>query len=104
MRDPDESLRAACFAELRRLSSMHPQDIPYRRGLDGGFPFGKRQLPFMTPYKGIFRSREQRGPAALTLNTSFRSPYRDRATADGGIYSYRAAGVDRPGNRALGAG
>lgn len=101
MPDPDDSLRAACFAELHRLSSMHPQDIPYRRGLDGGFPFGKTRLPFMTPYKGIFRAREQRGPAALTLNTSFKSPYRDRATADGWIYSYRAGAVNQADNRAL---
>jgi putative restriction endonuclease len=55
----------------------------------------------MSPYKGIFRARAQTGPAALSITTSFNSPYRDRATADGWIYSYRAGDVNQPDNRAL---
>jgi putative restriction endonuclease len=101
MLDPDAPLRDACFRELRRLSTVHPRDIPYRGGLDAGFEFQGRRIPFLTPYKGIFRSRLQNGPAALTINTSTRSPYRDRATADGWIYSYRIGDVNQPDNRAL---
>lgn len=101
MQDHDEALRAACFAELRRLSSLYPQDIPYRGALETGFEFGGGRIPFLTPYKGIFRARQQRGPAALSINTSSKSPYRDRATADGWIYSYRAGDVSQPDNAAL---
>jgi len=97
----DEGLRAAGFAELTRLLAAHGPDIPYRGGLDAGFPYVGKQIPFMTPYKGIFRAREQQGPAALSINTSMSSPYRDRATADGWIYSYRAGDIDQPDNRAL---
>ena len=97
----DEGLRAACFAELTRLLAAHGADIPYRGGLDGRFEYGGRKIPFMTPYKGIFRAREQQGPAALSINTSTTSPYRDRATADGWIYSYRAGDINQPDNRAL---
>jgi putative restriction endonuclease len=98
----DEGLRAACFAELNRLlASSGLPDIPYRGGLDAGFEYAGRMIPFMTPYKGIFRARQQSGPAALSINTSTKSPYRDRATADGWIYSYRAGDVDQPDNRAL---
>lgn len=97
----DEGLRAACFAELTRLLATFGPDIPYRGGLDSQFSYAGRRIPFMTPYKGIFRAREQQGPAALSINTSTKSPYRDRATADGWIYSYRAGDIDQPDNKAL---
>ena len=101
MNDPDEALRNACFTELRRLTRLHTHDIPYRGVLERGFSHDGRPVPFLTPYKGIFRARVQRGPAALSINTSTRSPYRDRATADGWVYSYRAGDINQPDNRAL---
>jgi putative restriction endonuclease len=97
----DDDIRSACFAELRRLLTIHGPDIPYRGGLDGRFQHGRRRIPFLTPYKGIFRAREQLGPAALSINTSMKSPYADRATADGWVYSYRAGDVNQPDNQAL---
>lgn len=97
----DEELRGAAFAELRRLAAVHGPEIPYRAGLDAGFPFGGRRIPFLTPYKGIYRARVQQGPAALSINTSYDSPYRDRVTSDGYVYSYRAGSIDQPDNRAL---
>ena len=99
----DDDLRNACFDELRRLAARFGQsaDIPYRGGLDAQFPFKNRRVPFMTPYKGIFRARDQQGTAALSIITYLNSPYRDRATADGYVYSYRAGSVDQPDNRAL---
>lgn len=101
MVDPDAELRNACFLELNRLQQLHTFDIPYRTVLERGFSHGGSQVPFLTPYKGIFRARAQTGPAALSINTSTRSPYRDRVTADGWIYSYRAGAIDQPDNVAL---
>lgn len=97
----DEELRGAAFAELRRLAAVLGPEIPYRGGLAAGFPFRGRRIPFLTPYKGIYRARAQQGPAALSINTSYDSPYRDRATSDGYVYSYRAGKIDQPDNRAL---
>lgn len=97
----DEELRNAAFAELQRLSTLHGPEIPYRAGLDAGFPFRGGSIPFLTPYKGIYRARAQDGPAALSINTSYDSPYRDRVTSDGYVYSYRSGSIDQPDNRAL---
>jgi putative restriction endonuclease len=43
----------------------------------------------------------QEGPAALSINTSAKSPYDDEETPDGFYYAYRAGAVDQPDNRAL---
>jgi putative restriction endonuclease len=53
------------------------------------------------PQKGIFRARVQAGPAALSINTSPRSPSDDEAVPDGFLYAYRAGAVEQPDNRAL---
>jgi len=58
-------------------------------------------LPFLSPQKGIFRSAAQRGPAALSINTSAKSPYGDEELEDGFRYAYRAGDVEQPDNRAL---
>ena len=98
---PDDALRAACFASLDVLSAAHGEDIPYRGGLDQGFPFRGRRVPFLSPQKGIFRAAAQEGGAALSINTSFESPYDDEETQDGFFYAYRAGAIDQPDNRAL---
>jgi putative restriction endonuclease len=97
----DDELRGAAFLELGRLGAIHGPAIPYRGGLESGFSFQGHRIPFLTPYKGIYRARAQEGPAALSINTSYDSPYRDRATSDGYVYSYRSGSVDQPDNRAL---
>jgi hypothetical protein len=99
--DPDENLRIACFAELRRLCQEFGEDLPYRGALDRGFTYGERRVPFLTPAKGIFRAACQRGSAALSINTSRESPYDDGMTASGYSYAYRSGDVDQPDNRAL---
>jgi putative restriction endonuclease len=99
--DPDELLRAACFAELQRLCQQFGKDVPYRGGLDRGFTYDERRVPFLTPAKGIFRAACQRGPAALSINTSWESPYADAATPSGFSYAYRRGSIDQPDNRAL---
>jgi putative restriction endonuclease len=97
----DEALRAACFASLDVLCAMHGEDVPYRGGLDARFPFRGHRVPFLSPQKGIFRAAVQEGDAALSINTSMRSPYDDEETPDGFFYAYRAGAIDQPDNRAL---
>ena len=97
----DEDVRSSCFASLDVLCAKFGDDVPYREGLDAGFAFRGARLPFLTPYKGIYRARAQRGPAALSINTSFESPYADEETKEGVHYAYRAGNVDHPDNRAL---
>jgi putative restriction endonuclease len=97
----DEHLRSACFASLDVLCAQYGDDVPYRGGLDRGFPYTGRRIPFLSPQKGIFRASAQTGPAALSINTSAKSPYDDEAVADGFFYAYRAGAIDQPDNRAL---
>src|SRR5947199_2956264 len=101
MPDRDESLRAACFAWLDVLCAKHGEDVPYLGGLDAGFPFQGRRVPFFSRMKGIFRAAVQRGPAALAVQTSWKSPYGDSQTDDGFLYAYRAGSSDQADNRAI---
>ncbi|HEY3541024.1 MAG TPA: HNH endonuclease [Gaiellaceae bacterium] len=97
----DETLRAACFASLDVLCAQFGDDVPYKNGLDRGFPHGGRRVAFLSPQKGIFRAAPQTGPAALSINTSSKSPYGDAEVEDGYLYAYRAGPVEQPDNRAL---
>ena len=97
----DDDVRSSCFASLDVLCAKFGEDVPYRAGLDAGFPFRGRRVPFLTPYKGIYRAAVQRGPAALSINTSSDSPYDDQETEDGFLYKYRAGSVSQPDNVAL---
>lgn len=97
----DEDVRAACFASLDVLCAEFGDDIPYRRGLDRGFAFRGQRVPFLNYQKGIYRAAIQRGPAALSINTSFASPYDDEETEAGFLYAYREGPIDQPDNRAL---
>jgi putative restriction endonuclease len=97
----DDDIRASCIASLDVLCATHGGDIPYRGGLDSGFPFRGRRVPFLSTQKGIFRAAAQRGPAALAIQTSANSPYLDAPTDDGFRYAYRAGSIDQPDNRAL---
>jgi putative restriction endonuclease len=97
----DEDVRASCFGQLAVLCAQFGEDVPYRGGLDAGFAFRGRRVPYLSPQKGIFRAAVQRGPAALSIQTSANSPYRDVETPDGFLYDYRAGSVDQPDNRAL---
>ena len=97
----DDDVRSSCFASLDVLCAKFGEDVPYRGGLDQGFPFRGRRVPFLSPQKGIYKAAAQRGTAALSINTSFRSPYDDEETSAGFRYAYRAGDVDQPDNRAL---
>lgn len=97
----DEDVRSSCFNALAVLCAEFGEDIPYRDGLDRGFAFRGRRVPFLNYQKGIYRAAVQTGPAALSINTSFVSPYDDEETDSGFLYAYRAGSIDQPDNRAL---
>jgi len=97
----DEHLRSSCFASLDVLCAQYGEDVPYKGGLDKGFPFAGKRVPFLSPQKGIFRAAVQNDPSALSINTSAKSPYDDEAVPDGFFYAYRAGSPDQPDNRAL---
>jgi putative restriction endonuclease len=97
----DEDVRTSCFGQLAILCARFGEDVPYRGGLDAGFAFRGRRVPYLSPQKGIFRAAVQRGPAALSIQTSANSPYADVETPDGFLYDYRAGRLDQPDNRAL---
>jgi putative restriction endonuclease len=97
----DEDVRTSCFGQLAILWAEHGEDVPYREGLDRGFTFRGQRVPYLSPQKGIFRARVQRGHAALSIQTSYRSPYADEETDEGFLYAYRAGSIDQPDNRAL---
>jgi putative restriction endonuclease len=97
----DEELRNSCFLSLAVLSATFGSDIPYRDGLDAGFPFRGKRVPFLSTQKGIFRAAAQRGPAALSVQTSTNSRYDDAALESGFRYAYRAGSPNQADNRAL---
>lgn len=97
----DEDVRASCFGQLAILCAEFGEDIPYRGGLNRGFAFRGARVPYLSPQKGIFRAAAQRGPAALSIQTSYKSPYGDEETPDGFAYAYRAGRIDQPDNLAL---
>ena len=97
----DDDVRSSCFASLDVLCATFGDDVPYRGGLEAGFSFRGSKVPFLTPYKGIFRAAVQRGPAALSINTSANSPYDDEIADDGFLYAYRAGASAGPDNHAL---
>jgi len=97
----DDELRAACFLALDSLRAQLGDELPYRNGLDRGFAYSGVRVPFLSHMKGIYRSAAQRGPAALSVQTSAKTPYADEETDDGFLYAYRAGSTGEADNRAL---
>jgi putative restriction endonuclease len=97
----DDDIRSSCFASLDVLCARYGEDVPYRGGLDQGFPFRGSRVPFLSSQKGIFRAAAQSGPAALSIQTSWRSPYGDSQVETGYLYAYRGGAIDQADNRAL---
>jgi putative restriction endonuclease len=89
------------MAHLSVLVAEFGEDVPYAGGLARGFPFRGTRVPFLNYQKGIYRARVQSGPAALSIQTSSKSPYDDEILADGFLYAYRAGAIDQHDNRAL---
>jgi putative restriction endonuclease len=97
----DEDVRTACFLALDVLRAQFGDELPYAGALDRGFAFRGRRIPFLNYQKGIYRAAAQRGPAALSIVTSHRSPYEDEPAEEGFLYAYRAGPLEQPDNRAL---
>jgi len=97
----DEDVRTSCFSRLAVLQAQYGDELPYAGVLSEGFPFRGRRVPFLNYQKGIYRAAAQRGPAALSIQTSAHSPYADEETDDGFSYDYRSGSIDQPDNRAL---
>jgi putative restriction endonuclease len=91
----------ACFLSLDVLCAKFGDELPFEGGLKDGFLVGGRRVPFLNRQKGIHRAAVQRGRAALSIQTSWKSPYADRATDAGFVYSYRAGDTNQADNRAL---
>jgi putative restriction endonuclease len=89
------------MARLSLLVAEFGEDIPYAGALANGFPFRGSRVPFLNYQKGIYRAKVQSGPAALSIQTSSKSPYDDEMLAEGFLYAYRAGAIDQPDNRAL---
>jgi putative restriction endonuclease len=97
----DDDVRTSCFAALDVLRAQFGDELHYPTALRNGFSFRGGRVPFLSTQKGIYRAAAQRGPAALSVQTSWKSPYGDADTDDGYLYHYRAGPVDQPDNRAL---
>ena len=91
----------ACFLSLDVLRATFGDELPFAGGLKDGFLVGGERVPFLNRMKGIHRAAVQRGRAALSIQTSWKSPYADRVTDEGFIYSYRAGDANQADNRAL---
>jgi len=97
----DEDVRSSCFASLDVLCAQYGADVPYA-ALAKGFPFRGETVPFLNRGFGIYRSRVQRGSAALSINSSFKPKrYRDEETAEGVLYRYQDGPIDNHFNRWL---
>ncbi len=98
----DDDVRSACFAALDVLQAKWGTDVPYAALLEG-FNFRGRRVPFLSRGFGIYRSREaQRGPAALSVNSSFKQDrYHDEQTPDGVLYRYQGDDPENYFNRWL---
>ncbi len=95
--DYDLRLRLAVFDHVGRLQREGGGVVTYRQ-LDAGMEFDGRRVPIWNRQKGIFRPKELRGSGiALTVQTSFQTPYDDRADPgdDRFVYKYRG---DDPGH------
>jgi putative restriction endonuclease len=101
MAERDEDVRVRCFLALDAMRARYGNDLPFVGGLSDGFVFHGERVPFLNRQKGIYRSRAQKGPAALSIQTSFKGPYADIETDDGFLYAYRAGPIDQADNRAL---
>lgn len=103
MLDLDFELRLALFDHVGRLSQEAGGPIP-ARALNQGLVFRGERVPIWSQQRGIFRPALLREPgAALTIQTSFESPYDDRLDPgdDRLVYRYRGTDPAHPDNVAL---
>jgi putative restriction endonuclease len=101
--DIDFELRIATFAHVDRLAK-DAGGLVSSSQLNEGITFRGERVPIWNQQKGIFRPRILReSGAALTVQTSFDSPYDDRLDPgdDRFVYRYRGTDPNHPDNVAL---
>jgi putative restriction endonuclease len=101
--DRDLRLRLALFEHIDRLR-RESGGVVTSRQLNQGFTFDGVRVPIWNQQQGIFRPAALRDSGvALTVQTSFNSPYDDRADPgdDRFVYKYRGQDQDHPDNIAL---
>jgi len=101
--DLDLELRLATFAHVDRLAK-NAGGLVGSAQLNEGLTFRGERVPIWNQQKGIFRPKILRElGAALTIQTSFESPYDDRLDPadDRLVYRYRGTDPDHPDNVAL---
>ena len=98
----DDDVRSACFAALDVLQAKWGADVPYA-ALAEGFNFRGGRVPFFNRAYGIYRAAGvQRGPAALSVASSYKqNRYRDEQTPDGVLYRYQGDDPENHFNRWL---
>lgn len=101
--DYDLRLRLALFEHVDRLRRELGGVVTSKR-LNEGFEFEGRRIPIWNQQQGIFRPAALReSGVALSVQTSFKSPYDDRADPadDRFVYQYRGEDPEHPDNVAL---
>ena len=88
-REHDALVRAAAFAWLDRLESVHGGVLPWG-ALRGGFAYRGERVPVVSP-QGIFKPRILRAP--LSIRTAHDGPYEDELGASG-LFRYMYRGTD----------
>lgn len=92
--DSDYELRLVAIGRVNDLSRDFGGLIPVQ-ALREGFTFAGERVSFGSFYSGIFRPRQMRGPAALSLTTAppkirEAAPYEDGPDGDAVVYHYRS--------------
>ncbi|MGI8731533.1 MAG: HNH endonuclease [Solirubrobacteraceae bacterium] len=94
--DRDDELRRTAIAAVREFSRRFDDIIPVAV-LREGFVFAGERISLGSFYSGIFRPRQMRGPAALTITTAPPKLTRDAPYEDGFdehseafVYHYRS--------------
>lgn len=103
MQDIDQEYRIALFAHIAQLRDAGSGVVP-AAALNQGMQFRGGRVPVWNQQQGIYKPAILgRDGAAVTIQTSYDSPYDDGADRDGArfIYRYRGANPDHRDNRAL---
>jgi putative restriction endonuclease len=101
--ESDHEIRAAALAAVSRLKESFGNRIP-RSALSDGVTLHGTRIPIWNYQRGIHKPAAfGRGGAALSIHTSWASPYDDRHDISGGkiAYSYQGSDPANPDNVAL---
>lgn len=99
----DDEIRAATFAFVQRLRERFGDRIPSDE-LSAGIRVSGQRVPIWNYQRGIFKpGKLGRHGAALSIQTSAKSPYADEHDPDAGhfVYMYRGSDPNQADNAAL---